>query len=78
MTEKADELYRRHETDKLLVKADPTLTEAQRSRLITELTDELLQAERAAGIRWEPVSSCYVENATVSGSVRLRREETDT
>ena len=70
MTDKADELYRQYEADKLLLAADPTLTQAAREREITELTDELWEAERATGIRWRSIFRLEVE-ATGDGSVEV-------
>lgn len=61
MSDKADELYRQYEADKLLVDADLTLTQAAREQVMTRLTDEFLEAEQAAGIRWEPVGGFEVE-----------------
>jgi hypothetical protein len=67
---RAKELFRQYEADKLLVNADPPLTQAQREREITRLTDELEEAERAAGIRRVPLFRVEVE-ATGDGSVAV-------
>jgi len=73
-----------YEADKLLLAADPTLTQRQKEQILTRLTDELVGAERqeilarfndelteeekAAGIRWRELFSVSVEDATEDGS----------
>ena len=65
-----NELYKQYEADKLLVNADPTLTAQQRADVLTQLTDDLLAAEEARGIRWQLLASVEVQ-ATQDGTARI-------
>lgn len=65
-----EELYKQYEADKLLVNADPTLTAQQRADVLTQLTDDLLAAEEARGIRWQLLASVEVQ-ATQDGTARI-------
>ena len=77
MTDKARELFRAYQADTALVRADPELTDAEKMQEQMRLTNELLEAERAAGIQWVPIASAHVENATTSGFATFNREQTD-
>ncbi len=72
----AERAYRQYEGNKLIVTADPTLTEQQKVALITRLTSDLEEAEAALGLVWHPVADVNV-TATSSGTTKLPREETE-
>ncbi len=67
----ASELWAAYEADCLLVRSDPTLTNVEKARIMTELYHKLLAAEEAAGIQWKELFTVSVEAATENGSSRI-------
>lgn len=68
MRDKARDLYDAYKADEARVMADPELPANEKGQAITALTNELLEAERAVGVRWKPLFSLEVE-ATGDGSM---------
>ncbi len=70
-----DEFDTFHEGLKASVRADPELPEEQRARRCNYLSDLHFHESQRQGF-FRRLSSVHVENATTSGSAKLKREET--